>query len=65
MLYLVLKTLKDSGHEHVYSVTEKPVLFSQTAAVLEVAKPKPTDSSLLYHGLQALLCCFIVKLYIY
>ncbi|KAI9111446.1 hypothetical protein K1719_017136 [Acacia pycnantha] len=36
VLYLVLKTLKESGHEHVYSVAEKPMLFAQTAAVLEI-----------------------------
>ncbi|OIV93035.1 hypothetical protein TanjilG_20697, partial [Lupinus angustifolius] len=30
-----LKTLKESGHENVYNATEKPLLFAQTAAVLE------------------------------
>lgn len=36
VLYLVLKTLKESGHEHVYDAAEKPLLFAQTAAVLEI-----------------------------
>ncbi|KAK4263100.1 hypothetical protein QN277_028569 [Acacia crassicarpa] len=36
VLYLVLKTLKESGHEHVYEAAEKPLLFAQTAAVLEI-----------------------------
>ncbi|KAJ1442166.1 3-hydroxyacyl-CoA dehydratase PASTICCINO 2A [Sesbania bispinosa] len=36
VLYLVLKTLKESGHEHVYTAAEKPLLFAQTAAVLEL-----------------------------
>ncbi|XP_054810538.1 very-long-chain (3R)-3-hydroxyacyl-CoA dehydratase PASTICCINO 2B-like [Prosopis cineraria] len=44
VLYLVLKALKESGHEHVYSVAEKPMLFSQTAAVLEI-----------FHGLAGLV----------
>ncbi|XP_027917689.1 very-long-chain (3R)-3-hydroxyacyl-CoA dehydratase PASTICCINO 2A [Vigna unguiculata] len=36
VLYFVLKTLNESGHEHVYDAAEKPLLFSQTAAVLEI-----------------------------
>lgn len=36
VLYIVLKTLMELGHEHVYSAVEKPLLVSQTAAVLEV-----------------------------
>ncbi|RDX94255.1 Very-long-chain (3R)-3-hydroxyacyl-CoA dehydratase PASTICCINO 2A, partial [Mucuna pruriens] len=36
VLYFVLKTLKESGHEHVYNAAEKPLLFAQTAAVLEL-----------------------------
>ncbi|XP_054824382.1 very-long-chain (3R)-3-hydroxyacyl-CoA dehydratase PASTICCINO 2A [Prosopis cineraria] len=36
VLYLVLKTLKESGHEHVYDAAEKPLLFAQTAAVSEI-----------------------------
>lgn len=36
VLYLVLKTLKESGHEHVYDAAERPMLFAQTAAVLEI-----------------------------
>ena len=40
VLYLVLKTLKESGHEHVYNAAERPLLFAQTAAVLEVLAPK-------------------------
>ncbi|KAI4314415.1 hypothetical protein L6164_027327 [Bauhinia variegata] len=36
VLFLVLKTLKESGHEHVYNAAEKPLLFAQTAAFLEI-----------------------------
>lgn len=36
VLYLALKTLKDSGHEHVYHAVAKPLLLAQSAAVLEV-----------------------------
>ncbi|XP_047177564.1 very-long-chain (3R)-3-hydroxyacyl-CoA dehydratase PASTICCINO 2A isoform X4 [Vigna umbellata] len=36
VLYFVLKTLNESGHEHVYDAAEKPLLFAQTAAVLEI-----------------------------
>ncbi|CAJ1940247.1 unnamed protein product [Sphenostylis stenocarpa] len=36
VLYFVLKTLNDSGHQHVYNAAEKPLLFAQTAAVLEI-----------------------------
>ena len=36
VLYLALKTLKESGHEHVYDAVEKPLLLAQSAAVLEV-----------------------------
>ncbi|XP_044486315.1 very-long-chain (3R)-3-hydroxyacyl-CoA dehydratase PASTICCINO 2-like [Mangifera indica] len=36
VLYLAVKTLKDSGHENVYSAVEKPLQFAQTAAVLEI-----------------------------
>ncbi|GAU45486.1 hypothetical protein TSUD_191050 [Trifolium subterraneum] len=36
VLYFALKTLKEQGHEHVYSAAETPLLFAQTAAVLEI-----------------------------
>ncbi|XWS45013.1 hypothetical protein CRYUN_Cryun15aG0099300 [Craigia yunnanensis] len=36
VLFLALKTLKESGHEHVYDSVEKPLLLSQSAAVLEI-----------------------------
>ncbi|QCD90705.1 3-hydroxy acyl-CoA dehydratase [Vigna unguiculata] len=36
VLFTVLKTLKESGHENLYRAAEKPLLFSQTAAVLEI-----------------------------
>ncbi|XP_004509689.1 very-long-chain (3R)-3-hydroxyacyl-CoA dehydratase PASTICCINO 2A-like isoform X1 [Cicer arietinum] len=36
VLYLVLKTLKELGHEHVYTAAEKPLLYAQTAAALEI-----------------------------
>ncbi|XP_059624145.1 very-long-chain (3R)-3-hydroxyacyl-CoA dehydratase PASTICCINO 2 [Cornus florida] len=36
VLYLALKTLKESGHEHVYDAVEKPLLYAQSAAVLEI-----------------------------
>jgi len=31
------------GHQHVYSVAEKPLLFAQTAAILEVFSLKSFD----------------------
>ncbi|XP_010519217.1 PREDICTED: very-long-chain (3R)-3-hydroxyacyl-CoA dehydratase PASTICCINO 2 [Tarenaya hassleriana] len=36
VLYLSLKTLNESGHEHVYDAVEKPLQLAQTAAVLEI-----------------------------
>ncbi|XWS33391.1 hypothetical protein CRYUN_Cryun22dG0078100 [Craigia yunnanensis] len=36
VLFLALKTLKESGHEHVYNAVEKPLLLAQSAAVLEI-----------------------------
>ncbi|TKY69950.1 Very-long-chain (3R)-3-hydroxyacyl-CoA dehydratase PASTICCINO 2A [Spatholobus suberectus] len=36
VLYIVLKTLKELGHENIYHAAEKPLLFAQTAAVLEI-----------------------------
>lgn len=36
VFYLSVKTLKESGHEHVYRAVEKPLLLAQSAAVLEV-----------------------------
>lgn len=36
VLFLALKTLKESGHEHVYSNIEKPLLLAQSAAFLEI-----------------------------
>ncbi|KEH20139.1 putative very-long-chain (3R)-3-hydroxyacyl-CoA dehydratase [Medicago truncatula] len=36
VLFLVLKTLKEMGHQNVYSVAQKPLLFAQTAAILEI-----------------------------
>ncbi|CAI0463815.1 unnamed protein product [Linum tenue] len=36
VLFLAVKTLKESGHEHVYSAVEKPLQLAQTAAILEV-----------------------------
>ncbi|XP_021274075.1 very-long-chain (3R)-3-hydroxyacyl-CoA dehydratase PASTICCINO 2 [Herrania umbratica] len=36
VLFLALKTLKESGHEHVYNAVEKPLLLSQSAAALEI-----------------------------
>ncbi|KAG4936124.1 hypothetical protein JHK85_051043 [Glycine max] len=35
VLYFVLKTLNESGHQHVYSAAEKPLHYAQSAAVLE------------------------------
>lgn len=31
-----MKTLLESGHEHVYDAVEKPLLWAQSAAILEV-----------------------------
>ncbi|BBH05794.1 hypothetical protein Prudu_017285 [Prunus dulcis] len=36
VLYLALKTLNESGHQHVYKAVERPLLLAQSAAVLEV-----------------------------
>ncbi|PKI42103.1 very-long-chain (3R)-3-hydroxyacyl-CoA dehydratase PASTICCINO 2A [Punica granatum] len=36
VLVLAVKTLKESGHEQVYSAVERPLQLSQTAAVLEI-----------------------------
>ncbi|XP_022773892.1 very-long-chain (3R)-3-hydroxyacyl-CoA dehydratase PASTICCINO 2A-like [Durio zibethinus] len=36
VLFLALKTLKESGHEHVYNAVEKPLLLAQSAAILEI-----------------------------
>ncbi|THG16631.1 hypothetical protein TEA_022816 [Camellia sinensis var. sinensis] len=38
VLYLALKTLVESGHEHVYHAVEKPLLLAQSAAVLEIIR---------------------------
>ncbi|KAB2617544.1 very-long-chain (3R)-3-hydroxyacyl-CoA dehydratase PASTICCINO 2A [Pyrus ussuriensis x Pyrus communis] len=35
VLYLALKTLSESGHQHVYNAVERPLLLAQSAAVLE------------------------------
>ncbi|CAI9111454.1 OLC1v1011676C1 [Oldenlandia corymbosa var. corymbosa] len=36
VFYLAVKTLKESGHEHVYQAVEKPLLLAQSAAILEI-----------------------------
>ncbi|XP_016468721.1 very-long-chain (3R)-3-hydroxyacyl-CoA dehydratase PASTICCINO 2A-like isoform X1 [Nicotiana tabacum] len=36
VFYFGVKTLKESGHEHVYDAVEKPLLFALTAAFLEI-----------------------------
>ncbi|CAN8299066.1 unnamed protein product [Cochlearia groenlandica] len=36
VLYIAIKTLKESGHENVYDAIEKPLQLAQTAAVLEI-----------------------------
>ncbi|XP_050204342.1 very-long-chain (3R)-3-hydroxyacyl-CoA dehydratase PASTICCINO 2 [Mercurialis annua] len=36
VLFLAVKTLKESGHQHVYKAVEKPLFLAQTAAVLEI-----------------------------
>ncbi|CAA2940827.1 very-long-chain (3R)-3-hydroxyacyl-CoA dehydratase PASTICCINO 2A-like [Olea europaea var. sylvestris] len=36
VFYLSVKTLKESGHEHVYAAVEKPLLWAQSAALLEI-----------------------------
>ncbi|KAK9285529.1 hypothetical protein L1049_024724 [Liquidambar formosana] len=38
VLYFALRTLKESGHEHVYNAVERPLQFAQTAAVLEIIR---------------------------
>ncbi|CAN1275211.1 Very-long-chain (3R)-3-hydroxyacyl-CoA dehydratase PASTICCINO 2 [Linum perenne] len=39
VLFLAVKTLRESGYEHVYSAVEKPLHLAQTAAVLEIRSP--------------------------
>ncbi|KGN56303.1 very-long-chain (3R)-3-hydroxyacyl-CoA dehydratase PASTICCINO 2A [Cucumis sativus] len=36
VFYFCIKQLKESGHQHVYNAVERPLQFSQTAAVLEI-----------------------------
>ncbi|XP_030521581.1 very-long-chain (3R)-3-hydroxyacyl-CoA dehydratase PASTICCINO 2A isoform X1 [Rhodamnia argentea] len=36
VLVLAVKTLHESGHEHVYSAVERPLQLAQTAAILEI-----------------------------
>ncbi|XP_010037618.2 very-long-chain (3R)-3-hydroxyacyl-CoA dehydratase PASTICCINO 2A [Eucalyptus grandis] len=36
VLFLAVKTLRESGHEHVYGAVERPLQLAQTAAVLEI-----------------------------
>ncbi|OAY33474.1 very-long-chain (3R)-3-hydroxyacyl-CoA dehydratase PASTICCINO 2 isoform X1 [Manihot esculenta] len=36
VLFLAVRTLKESGYQHVYNSVEKPLLLAQTAAVLEI-----------------------------
>ncbi|XP_030521582.1 very-long-chain (3R)-3-hydroxyacyl-CoA dehydratase PASTICCINO 2A isoform X2 [Rhodamnia argentea] len=38
VLVLAVKTLHESGHEHVYSAVERPLQLAQTAAILETQK---------------------------
>ncbi|CAM8888089.1 unnamed protein product [Rhodiola kirilowii] len=44
VLYFAVKTLRESGYEHVYTAVEKPLQLAQTAAVLEI-----------FHGLVGLV----------
>ncbi|KAK7835612.1 very-long-chain (3r)-3-hydroxyacyl-coa dehydratase pasticcino 2 [Quercus suber] len=37
VLYLAVKTVRESGHQHVYSAVERPLQLAQTAAILEVS----------------------------
>nr|DAD40948.1 TPA_asm: hypothetical protein HUJ06_015271 [Nelumbo nucifera] len=36
VLYFALKTLRESGYEHVYDAVERPLQLAQTAAILEI-----------------------------
>ncbi|KAJ8765786.1 hypothetical protein K2173_014908 [Erythroxylum novogranatense] len=36
VLFLAIRTLRESGHQHVYNAVEKPLQLAQTAAVLEI-----------------------------
>ncbi|TMW88960.1 hypothetical protein EJD97_017839 [Solanum chilense] len=36
VFYFGVKTLKESGYEYVYDAVEKPLIFAQTAAFLEI-----------------------------
>ncbi|KAM3756760.1 hypothetical protein ACB098_02G136900 [Castanea mollissima] len=44
VLYLAVKTVRESGHQHVYSAVERPLQLAQTAAILEI-----------FHGLVGLV----------
>ncbi|KAM3705814.1 hypothetical protein ACJW31_03G107300 [Castanea mollissima] len=36
VLYLAVKTVRESGHQHVYSAVERPLQLAQAAAILEI-----------------------------
>ncbi|GAB2283211.1 Very-long-chain (3R)-3-hydroxyacyl-CoA dehydratase PASTICCINO 2 [Dionaea muscipula] len=36
VLYFAVKTIKESGPEHVYNTVEKPLFLAQSAAILEI-----------------------------
>ncbi|XP_059309421.1 very-long-chain (3R)-3-hydroxyacyl-CoA dehydratase PASTICCINO 2-like isoform X2 [Lycium ferocissimum] len=61
VFYLAVKTLKESGHEHVYDAVEKPLLLAQTAAILEV---NPTKIGLVRSPVSATLPQIGSRLYV-
>nr|AAK84480.1 putative protein phosphatase [Solanum lycopersicum] len=42
--YFGVKTLKETGYEYVYDAVEKPLIFAQTAAFLEVSNISNTST---------------------
>ncbi|KAM0067652.1 putative very-long-chain (3R)-3-hydroxyacyl-CoA dehydratase [Helianthus debilis subsp. tardiflorus] len=58
VLFLTLKTLKESGHAHVYSNIQKPLLVAQTAALLELYMAKLL-CLVLKSGRRSILHCIV------
>uniref|UniRef100_A0A162AAL4 Very-long-chain (3R)-3-hydroxyacyl-CoA dehydratase n=1 Tax=Daucus carota subsp. sativus TaxID=79200 RepID=A0A162AAL4_DAUCS len=48
VLFIAVKTLIESGHEHVYDAVEKPLLLAQSAAFLEIGSRLYVTWGILY-----------------
>ncbi|CAN6567909.1 unnamed protein product [Malus baccata var. baccata] len=64
VLYLALKTLNESGHQHVYSAVERPLLLAQSAAVLEFLYGIAFDAGLVRSPITATLPQIGSRLYL-